>query len=114
MARALPNDPIYPPLLRGAVIRGMKLGRESGEWGREEIDNLPIGPGGAAEDDDETRPTDLTPPTRRQTAGIITSRQGKGRGPGIYSGTAMGAFWGRLGARQGEKARSTCRIVIPP
>ena len=87
-------------------------GRESGEW-REEIDNLPIGPGGAAEVDDETRPTDLTPPTRRQTAGIITSRQGKGRGPGIYSGTAMGAFWGRLGARQGEKARSTC-LVIPP
>ena len=74
---------------------------------------MPIGPGGAAEVDDETRPTDLTPPTRRQTAGIITSRQGKGRGPGIYSGTAMGAFWGRLGARQGEKARSTC-LVIPP
>ena len=99
MARALPNDPIYPPLLRGAVIRGMKLGRESGEWGREEIDNLPIGPGGAAEVDDETRPTDLTPPTRRQTAGIITSR-GRGRGGGlrIYSGTAMGAFRGRLGA----------------
>ena len=77
-----------------------------------EIDNLPIGPGGAADVDDETRPTDLTPPTRRQTAGIITPRQGKGDSAD-YSGTAMGAFWGRLGARQGEKARSTC-LVIPP
>ena len=73
---------------------------------------MPIGPGGAAEVDDETRPTDLTPPTRRQTAGIIIPA-GKGDSAD-YSGTAMGAFWGRLGARQGAKTRRTCRIILPP
>ena len=90
MARALPNDPIYPPLLRGAVIRGMKLGRGSGEWGREEIDNLPIGPGGAAEVDDETTSLLLL---GDKPQGL--SHPGRGRGEDLAFIRAP--QWGRFG-----------------
>ena len=112
-AMALPNDPIYPRLLRGAVISGMKLGVgtdwdwESGEWGRGwgrrrrrrgvgEIDNLPIGPRGAALPviDDETRPELLPGDRELETAGIIILAEQEGEDwDSADSDTAMGAFW---------------------
>ena len=103
-ATALPNDPIYPRLLRGAVISGMKLGVgtdwdwESGEWGYwgwgrrrrrrggvGEIDNLPIGPRGAALPviDDETRPELLPGDRELDTAGIIILAEQEGGRVGL-------------------------------
>ena len=75
-----------------------------------EIDNLPIGPGGAAhtrpEIDDETRPRRNFYP---ETAGIIILTEEEDL---TVSDTAMGAFWGQLGARQHVKVRRTFGYTV--